>query len=143
MFDDPAARQVLSERLRRDVWMFAQIVRAFSHKANAVTGGEDRWGGVSPLQFTREFLAYFRAMGYPLLRSSDYPRFDAFLRAMASIEESDLLDRQRLGTAIEEANRFHVFLLELFEKIGQREELAGLAFDRRAAAGALKLYLGD
>ena len=31
--------------------------------------------------FVREFLAYFRAMGYPLLRASDYPRVDAFMAA--------------------------------------------------------------
>jgi hypothetical protein len=143
VFDDAAARRTLSERLRRDVWMFAQIIRAFSHKARAVSAREDGWGRVSPLQFTREFLAYFRAMGYPLLRASDYPRFDAFLGAMSSLEESDLLDRERLTNAIDEADHFHVFLLELFASIGRRDELASVPFDRRAAAESLKLYLGD
>ena len=143
VFDDAAARRTLSERLRRDVWMFAQIVRAFSHKARAVEQREDRWAGVSPLQFTREFLAYFRAMGYPLLRTSDYPRFDAFLNAMSRLEESDLLDRVRLENAIAEADHFHVFLVDLFASIGKRDELAQVPFDRRAAAEALKLYLGD
>jgi len=32
---------------------------------------------------------------------------------------------------------------ELFKAIGRRDELAAVAFDRRAAAAALKLYLGD
>ncbi|MEO8874212.1 MAG: hypothetical protein ABI461_01390, partial [Polyangiaceae bacterium] len=79
VFDDAEARRRLSERLRRDVWMFAQIVRAFAHKARAVNAGEIKWSGVSPLQFVHEFLSYFRAMGYPLLRAADYPRVNTFV----------------------------------------------------------------
>ncbi len=143
VFDDETARRTLSERLRRDVWMFAQIVRAFAQKARAVPPGEVRWQGVSPLQFVREFLQYFRAMGYPLLRNADYPRVDAFMDAMSGLEESDLLDPSRLLRAIEEADQFQEFLSTLFDSIGKREELAGIAFNRRAAAEALKLYLGS
>ena len=113
-------------------------------KARSVSGeGQDRWAGVSPLAFVREFMAYFRAMGYPLLRSADYPRMDAFLDAMAHLRDADLLDPHRLQIAIDEADRFQEFLTELFDAIGRREELAGAVFDRRAAAEALKLYLGD
>jgi hypothetical protein len=143
VFDDEAARRALSERLRRDVWMFAQIVRAFSQKARAVRTANDRWAGVSPLQFTREFLSYFRAMGYPLLRAADYPRFDAYMEAVTSLEDADLLDADRLDLVVAESDQFHDFLRELFENIGRRDELAGRPFDRRAAAESLKLYLGD
>jgi hypothetical protein len=143
VFDDAAAKRSLSERLRRDVWMFAQIVRAFAEKARAATSAaEVRWSGVPPLAFVREFLAYFRAMGYPLLRSADYPRFDAFMAAMASLEETDLLDPARLERAIGECEQFHAFLVDLFDRIGLREELAETPFDRKAAARALKMYLG-
>jgi hypothetical protein len=144
VFDDVSARRILSERLRRDVWMFAQIVRAFSQKARAVPEvGNVRWSGVSSLQFVREFLSYFRAMGYPLLRAADYPRFDAFLSAMSALEESDLLDPARLQQAIAESDQFYEFLTALFDQIGLRTELAQIPFDRRAAAEALRLYLGD
>lgn len=145
VFDDAVARRTLSERLRRDVWMFAQIVRAFAEKARGSTqiaGGDVRWQGVPPLQFVREFLAYFRAMGYPLLRAADYPHFDAFLSAMGALEESDLLDPQRLSRAIDECDRFRAFLENLFTQIGQRDELSGTTFDRKGAARQLKLYLG-
>ncbi len=142
VFDDAAARRMLGERLRRDVWMFAQIVRAFAHKARNAQGGEVRWQGVPPLQFVREFLAYFRAMGYPLLRTADYPRVDAFVAAMSALEETDLLDPSRLQRAIEECEQFHVFLVALLDQIGKRDELTGVPFDKRAAAEALKLYLG-
>jgi hypothetical protein len=143
VFDDKAARRHLSERLRRDVWMFAQIVRAFAHKARAVQAGEHGWTGISPLQFVREFLTYFKAMGYPLLRASEYPRFDSFLAAMSQLEESDLYDAARLGHAILECERFQEFLTTLFSQLGNRDELSQVPFDRRVAAEALKMYLGD
>jgi hypothetical protein len=143
VFDDVAAKRSLSLRLRRDVWMFAQIVRAFGAKARATPTREDRWSGPSSLQFVREFLTYFDAMGYPLLRAADYPRFDAFIAALSALEETDLLDPERLDRAVGEAERFYQFLSELFEQIGQRDELKGVAFDRRQAAEALKLYLGE
>jgi hypothetical protein len=143
VFDDAAARRSLSSRLRRDVWMFAQIVRAFAAKARSAPTREDRWSGPSSLQFVREFLTYFGAMGYPLLRAADYPRFDSFIGALTALEETDLLDPERLERAVAEAEQFHVFLSALFEQIGQRDELTGVPFDRRAAAEALRLYLGD
>lgn len=144
VFDDRAAQRVLSERLRRDVWMFAQIVRAFAMKArNVDASGQERWAGATPLGFVREFMSYFRAMGYPLLRAADYPHVDAFLAAMTRLRDTDLLDPAGLARAVEEAERFHGFLSALFDAIGGRDELVGVEFDRRAAAEALKLYLGD
>jgi hypothetical protein len=143
VFDDGVARRALSERLRRDIWMFAQIIRAFGTKAQAAPRGEERWAGASSLQFVNEFLAYFRAMGYPLLRTADYPRFDPFLEALSALREADLLDPARLARAVDEAARFYEFLTELFERIGQREELRDIPFDRKAAASALRLYLGE
>jgi hypothetical protein len=143
VFDDVAARRATSDRLRRDVWMFAQIVRAFANKARAADPLADRWERVSSFAFVREFLAYFRAMGYPLLRAGDYPRVDAFMTALGGLEETDLLDPRRLSSAVDEADAFYEFLVDLFERIGQRDELSGVAFDRREAAQALRLYLGE
>jgi hypothetical protein len=142
VFDGTVARRELSERLRRDVWMFAQIVRAFATKAQH-SPADDRWTAVYDFQYVREFLAYFRAMGYPLLRATDYPRFDAFLAAMGSLGDTDLVDPARLETAIDECMAFHSFLLRLFDEISKREVLRGVDFDRRGAAGTLRLYLGE
>jgi hypothetical protein len=142
VFDDQAARRETSERLRRDVWMFGQIVRAFSTKAQH-SPADDRWSALHGFQYVREFLAYFRAMGYPLLRSTDYPRFDAFMAAMSRLQDTDLVDPSRLEDAIDECVAFHSFLQQLFEDISKRDVLEGIRFDRRAAAESLKLYLGD
>jgi hypothetical protein len=144
VFDDEAAPRGTSERLRRDVWMFAQIVRAFATKARSATAeANDVWLAGSPLRFVREFMPYFRAMGYPLLRATDYPRVHAFAGAIERLRDIDLLDASRLQSAIDEAERFHKYLVDLFDGIGRREELVGVVFDRRAAAESLKLYLGD
>jgi hypothetical protein len=142
VFDDQAARRETSERLRRDVWMFAQIIRAFYMKAQ-YTEVDDLWATIHDFQYVREFLAYFRAMGYPLLRVADYPRFDAFIASVSRLEDTDLVDSQRLERAIDECMAFHGYLQQLFEAISRRDVLEGVPFDKRGAAGALKLYLGE
>src|SRR5690606_39816627 len=131
-----------SERLRRDVWMFAQILRAFYAKAEH-TPDEDQWGPVNQFQYVREFLAYFRSMGYPLLRASDYPRFDSFMSAIGQLGDSDLANPETLATSVQECVAFHAYLEDLFHQISRREELTSTPFDRRNAAVALRLYLGD
>jgi len=123
--------------------MFAQIARAFASKARHADPTIDQWSKVQSFAFVKEFLAYFRAMGYPLLRVGDYPRFDAFMSAMHGLNDADLLDPQRLGQAVSEAEAFYEFLIDLFEAISEREELKDTPFDRLAAARALRLYLGD
>jgi hypothetical protein len=145
VFDELAAKREVGERLRRDVWMFAQIVRGFAAKAAVVRTPEkaDRWTAVDSFRFVKEFLAYFRAMGYPLLRANDYPRVDQFIDAISGLDEADLLEQGRMQAAVREAEAFYGFLMDLFDAIGKREELAGTPFDRRAAAEALRLYLGD
>lgn len=145
VFDDLAAKREVGERLRRDVWMFAQIVRGFAAKAAVVRTPEknDRWASVDSFRFVKEFLGYFRAMGYPLLRANDYPRIDQFISSIEHLDDSDLLEPSALQSAVKESEAFYGFLMDLFESIGKREELAGTPFDRRAAAEALRMYLGD
>ncbi len=143
VFDEHGARRASSERLRRDIWMFAQIARAFAQKARHADPAQDQWGKISSFAFVREFLSYFRAMGYPLLRVGDYPRFDAFMAAINALEEADLFDPRTLESAAIEAEAFHAFLSELFERISLRDDLAEVPFDKQSAARALRLYLSD
>ena len=142
LFDDDTARRATGERLRRDVWMFAQVLRAFIARARATPDSPDKWAGYSSFQFVREFLGYFRAMGYQLLRSSDYPHFDRFIAALDGLYEADFLEPARLNSAISECEAFHQYLVATFERISGRDELVKVQFDKRAAAETLKLYLG-
>jgi len=62
---------------------------------------------------------------------------------MNALQDADLLDPDKLDRAIIECEAFHAFLSELLERVGQREELQGIAFDKRAAAMTLRLYLRE
>jgi hypothetical protein len=62
---------------------------------------------------------------------------------MARLADTDLVDPARLEKAIDECMAFHGFLVQLFDDISRRDVLEGQSFDRRAAAAALRLYLGD
>ncbi|MBZ0118326.1 MAG: hypothetical protein K8H88_15090 [Sandaracinaceae bacterium] len=139
---DHLARRAAAERLRREVWMFMQILRAFAAKASAADPSSDRWAGAASFQFVRDFLNHFRAIGYQLVRANDYPRLDEFLSALEGLRDVDLIERDRLAAAVDESQRFYKFLEVLFLGIGQRAELSGVAFDRKTAVEALKIYLG-
>jgi hypothetical protein len=139
---DGAARRAESERLRREVWMFMQILRAFIAKAQAAEGSADRWAGASSFQFVRDFLAHFRAIGYQLVRSNDYERLDPFLAALDQLRDVDLLETERLEAAVSECHRFYEFLGELYAEISQRTELKDVPFDRKDAIETLRIYLG-
>jgi hypothetical protein len=82
-------------------------------------------------------------MGYPLLRATDYPRFESFVREVEQVREEDLVDPLRLNALLSGAEEFHAFLNDLFQAVCRREELVDAPFDRRGAAVALKLYLGE
>jgi hypothetical protein len=62
---------------------------------------------------------------------------------MSGLEDTDLVDPGRLEAAIDECSAFHLFLTKLFDDISKRDDLAGVPFDRRAAAATLRLYLGE
>jgi hypothetical protein len=143
VFDSREDRKSMSERLRRDLWMFAQILRAFSEKAGEVGTLREHWLEPSPFAFVEQFLLYFRSMGYPLIRAADYPRIDPFLSAVETIRETNYVDAERLLAVRDEALHFREYLLELFESVSQREELKAEPFDRKNAATTLRLYLGS
>lgn len=139
---DREGRRAASERLRREVWMFMQILRAFLAKARSSEGSADRWAGAASFQFVRDFLTHFRAIGYQLVRSNDYERLDPYLASLEQLRDVDLLDPARLAVAVEESQRFYAFLEELFREISSRRELAEVPFDRKDATETLKIYLG-
>ena len=142
LVEDDVGRAAASERLRRDIWMFAQVLRAFLAKAHATQVDQDRWSSLQGFQYVREFLGHFRAIGYQLLRYSEYEHFNRFLSALDSLRDADLLDPQRLDRAVLECADFQVFLEDLFVRVSRRQELRGVPFDKRAAAETLKIYLG-
>lgn len=140
--DDPGSRRASSERLRREVWIFQQILRAFLALAAQSPKQSDTWAGPGGFQFVKDFQLHFRAIGYQLIRTQDYERIDPFLAALDELRDVDLLEAPRLEHAIAEAQAFAKFLGELQTRISARKELEGVPFDRQTAGEMLKVYLG-
>ncbi len=136
------ARVDAAERLRRDVWMFQQVVRAFLAKARSTRGDADRWASYASFQFVREFLEHFRAIGYQLVRQNDYARLDPLLEMLEVLGDVDLLDPDKLAAAVSECEQLFRFLDDLFVQVSKRQELEGRPFDKKAAADTLRIYLG-
>jgi len=130
-----------SERLRRDVWMFRQILKAFVAKTKGAEIVGDRWAGLDTFRYVKTFVDYFRSMGYQLLRYSDYDRFDKFIALIDRLREGDALEVQRLSHVMEECESFYVYLDHMFEAVSQRRELEGVPFDAKDAARTLKLFI--
>lgn len=139
---DENARRAASERLRREIWMFQRILKAFLAMSASSREDPDQWVSAASFQFVRDFLGHFRAIGYQLVRSHDYERLDPFLRALDDLRDVDLVEGAKIRAAIEEGEAFLKFLGELFERVSQRAELADVPFDKAAAAEMLKIYLG-
>ncbi len=141
LFESGIEEQVEAERLRRDIWIFTQILRAFLAKAAAAPDTANRWGGTSSYRFVRDFITYFRNLGYHLLRAMDYERFDEFMSLVEALSSHEVLEQDFIDDFVRECELFKNYLLEAFGTISQREELRGVEFDRHSAAETLRLYL--
>jgi hypothetical protein len=141
LFSDYVPLADRAERLRRDIWMFQQVLRAFVEKAEGTRGMGDHWSSANTFGFVKELVRYFRAMGYPLLRYSDYAGFDEFMNLVDRLREGDVLEVLRLSKVVEACRAFSTQLDQTFEAISRREELVGVPFDRKEAVRTLKLLL--
>jgi hypothetical protein len=130
-FADPDALRATTERLRRDLWMFLQILRAFSSRGRsaAAVGADGDWLATSPALFIRDFLAHFRAFAARLLRAFDYPRARACTDAMCALGGADSLDPATVRVAVDEADCLDAFLTERFDALHGREEIANVEFN--------------
>ncbi len=142
VFADFISVRSQSIRLRRDIWMFQQVLRAFIEKAKASASIADQWTGMDSFRFMREFVKYFRSMGYQLLRYSDYEQFDIFMALIDRLREGDVLEVQRFTHVVESCKDFQQFLEQTIKAVNQREELKDTPFDKKEAVRTLKLFLG-
>lgn len=141
LFEDFSSDATRSGRLRRDIWMFKQILKAFVVKVSGTESVRDRWIGLNTFKFVRTFVEYFRSMGYQLLRYSDYDRFDKFMALVDRLRDGDVLEVQRLSHVVAECEAFYLYLEEMFETVEQRDELQNIPFDPKDAARTLKLFI--
>ncbi len=130
-----------SNRLRRDIWMFQKVLRAFIEKTRGTIKTTDRWSGMNTFRFVREFVGYFRTMGYQLLRYSDYAEFDKFMQLVDRLRDGAVLEIQQVSNVITACEDFMNFLDQTFEAVSRRDELKDCPFDTKEAAHTLKLFL--
>ncbi len=141
MFSDFVSERDRAIRLRRDIWMFQMVLRAFIEKTKGSFKATDQWSKMANFRFVREFVRYFRSMGYQLLRYSDYAAFDKFMYLVDRLRDGDVLEVQRISNVIQACEHFMNFLDETFDAVNRREELQNMPFDRKEAAQTLKLFL--
>ena len=136
LFEDENARFELSERLRRDLWVFREMCRA---TATRLEGPQPAIGAAEPL---RKFATEFRDVGYQLLRHSDRELFDRFLDLLEGWSsrrgESSSLRAQRLR---DDCRRFAEILDRAFEVVCKRAELAKRPIDEPAYRESLARHL--
>ncbi len=130
-----------SERLRRDIWIFMQIMRGFLAKAAAAPEAVNSWDSQSSYSFVREFIVYFRNLGYHLLRTSEYQRFSEFMVQVEGLSATDVHDRISIDVFVQECEVFRRYLKDVFESLGMSHTLVNTTFDKHAAAQTLRLYL--
>ncbi|MCB9707508.1 MAG: hypothetical protein H6714_01790 [Myxococcales bacterium] len=138
---DLKMRKASSERLRRDVWMLKQVVKAFIAKASAEVASENPWQQKSNVRAVKEFLVHFRAIGYQLVRLNDYQRLDPFIRSLDALTIGDLEESAALRQIVQECREFEKYLQQLFGQVNQRAELKGSSFNKREAVDTLKQYM--
>jgi hypothetical protein len=123
-------------RLRKDLWVYAQLCRvAETHlRAEDVTAAEH------VLESLKSFLDYFHDGGYQLLRYADYDAFDRFTSLLVELPwppEGPGI-RSRLA---EDLRRFSQTLETTFHAVSRRALLQGRGFDRQDAEALRDRFL--
>jgi len=122
---------VLAQRLRNDLWVFAQLARAADE---ALRSGPEQ--GVEAVDALGRFLSYFQDVSYQLLRYGDLQAFDQFgaiLREAGAIPTGPMA-RARLA---EECRAFAEAAEGCFVAVGRRSDVAGRRFDETHARAVL------
>ena len=147
VFDDVAARRSLSMRLRRDVWMFAQIVRAFGarrarRRAARIAGAARRRSSSCASSSRTSARWATRCSAPPTTRASTRSS-----RALTALEETDLLDPARLERAVARGGALlRLPLASSSSRSASATSCKGVPFDRRRrrrSAQALPRRLAD
>ncbi|HZI16428.1 MAG TPA: hypothetical protein VE153_39045 [Myxococcus sp.] len=136
VFDHLVSPQEAALRLRKDLWVYAQLCRAAEGHLRA----EDVAAAESALDALKAFLAYFHDGGYQLLRYTDYDAFDRFTSLLVELPwppEGPGI-RARLT---EDLRRFSQTLETTFHSVSRRTLLQGRGFDRQEAEALRDRFL--
>lgn len=136
VFDELMSPQDAALRLRKDLWVYAQLCRtAETHLRN-----EDVPAAERALDALKAFLDYFHAGGYQLLRYADYDAFDRFTALLVELPWPPEGPGIRARLA-EDLRRFVQTLETTFHAVSRRTLLQGRGFDRQEAEALRDRFL--
>lgn len=142
LFENPGARRETSMRLRRDLWIFRNLVeRARDGLANASLGGPAAGDASRAVQYLKDFASYFRDVSYQLLRYGDQDPFDRFLDVVNSISGGFAASPPRLKRLVDDLTTFEKLLARTLTSVEHRRDLVGVAFNEAEAQEAMQKYM--
>ncbi|HEX4622576.1 MAG TPA: hypothetical protein VH208_13525, partial [Myxococcaceae bacterium] len=136
-FDRLVSRVDMAERLRLDLWAFAEICR----QADAALRGTDVRAAGRALARVREYSTYFQDVSYQLLRYGDYEAFDRFTAIVVETEAPPHGPGARDRLA-EDCRMFAEVCATMSSAVGRRSELAHRRLDRERATNLVGRFAG-
>jgi hypothetical protein len=136
VFDELMSPQDAALRLRKDLWVYAQLCRTAETHLRA----EDVPAAERALDALKAFLDYFHAGGYQLLRYADYDAFDRFTALLVELPWPPEGPGIRTRLA-EDLRRFVQTLETTFHAVSRRTLLQGRGFDRQEAEALRDRFL--
>lgn len=127
-FEQLVSSQEAALRLRRDLWVFAQLCRSAENALRA----DDVKGAEQAIHAIESFLGFFQDVSYQLLRYSDYDAFDRFGALLTELPWPPEGPGIRLRLA-EDIRQFCQTLEATWAAVGRRSLLQGRNFDRKEA----------
>ncbi|AEI68434.1 hypothetical protein [Corallococcus macrosporus] len=136
VFDELMSPQEGALRLRKDLWVYAQLCRSAESHLRA----EDVPAAERALDALKLFLGYFHDGSYQLLRYGDYDAFDRFTSLLVELPWPPEGPGIRARLA-EDLRRFIQTLESTFHAVSRRTHLQGRGFDRQDAEALRDRFL--
>jgi hypothetical protein len=129
-----ASPVVMAQRLRNDLWVFAQLAREVDGELTRAGGDAGR-----PLQVLLSFQSYFQDVAYQLLRYGDLAPIDQLAAMLREVDHppSGPMGRARLA---QDCRDFAEAAEACFVAVGRRSDVAGRRFDEAHARAVLARF---
>lgn len=135
-FEQLVSPQEAALRLRRDLWVFAQLCKTAENNLRS----DDVPGAEPSIRAIEAFLKFFQDVSYQLLRYSDYEAFDRFGALLTELPWPPEGTGIRLRLA-EDIRQFCQTLEGTWAAVGRRAQLQGRSFDRKEAEALRDRFL--
>ena len=141
VFKDFLSRLEQSLKLRRDVWLFAQVLARLETILETCEKERNLEPVFDYLGTLRNFVYYYQNMSFPLVRAYDRDEFQKFFDYLNGIQEKQLAKPEFREKFKREVHSFRMFLEATFNAVNQRAELQNLPFGTEEAEKLLSQFL--